>query len=107
MIPITNVYVGAIYEEGSEGETIYRGNYRSGTDSQGKPVYTTRATVEHVLAAIPSLVEMCEAIVEGLSLQGRKATFRILHFSKDGIEEVSKEMFVGMSWYGHKPMTSF
>ena len=108
MIEITEVYVGAIYVEGSEGETIYRGNYRVGKDVKGNPIYESRATVEHVLGAVPSLVDMCKAVVEGLeAATGKKVTFRILHFSKDGVEEVDVNKFDEMVWYGHLPMKSY
>ena len=107
MIKITEVYVGAIYVEGSEGETIYRGNYRVGRDVKGNPIYESRATVEHALGAVPSLVDMCKAVVEGLEATGKKVTFRILHFSEDGVEEMDVNDFNDMVWYGHMPVRTF
>ena len=102
IVQITDVYVGAFYIEDTEGETIMIAN-KFELDINGIPYGRPQATVEHNLSAVPGLIEFCKATVEGLALDGEKATFRILHFSKGGMEEIDPDTFSGMRWYAPMP----
>ena len=73
---ISTVYVAAIHAEGFPGETIFVGTHK---DEHGNQ--QPRATVEHHDWAIGSLVEMADAVVEAFSLQGKKASYRLLQFT--------------------------
>jgi len=84
---ITELYVGAFTLP--HGETIISGIYADGE------YQFAQATVEHTLNAVPSLIRLCNKIQEE-----KGWSWRLLKFSRDGINELDKQIYQDFLEYG-------